>query len=159
MSLKDSSNDHPHTVKLETLTSGGHSLIVQSCYSLDSLLKEMEQLGYFLTIQEINIHGSSLKCYPIELFPKLKQFDISGCPNLESLCLSDRASTSTSLLKLYECLNLQELSWFDCSNLKSVDCSLPFLVTLKISYCGELESFPALGLSSSLLKTLNVLMF
>jgi len=110
MSLKDSSNDHLHMVKLETLTSGGHSLIVQSCYSLDSLLKEMEQLGYFLTIQEINIHGSSLKCYLIELFPKLKQLDISGCPYLESLCLSDRASTSTSLLKLYECLNLQKLS-------------------------------------------------
>jgi hypothetical protein len=32
-------------------------------------------------------------------------------------------------------------------------------VTLKISYYGELESFPALGLSSSLLKTLNILMF
>jgi hypothetical protein len=91
MSLKDSSNDHPHMVKLETLTSGGHSLIVQSCYSLDSLLKEMEQLRYFL--------------------------------------------------------------------MKSVDCSLPFLMTLKISYCGELESFPAFGLSSSLLETLNVLMF
>ncbi|KAJ6867648.1 hypothetical protein NC652_038774 [Populus alba x Populus x berolinensis] len=44
MSLKDSLNDHPHMVKLETLTSCGHSLIVQSCYSLDSLLKEMEQL-------------------------------------------------------------------------------------------------------------------
>ncbi|KAH8483049.1 hypothetical protein H0E87_027698, partial [Populus deltoides] len=29
------------------------------------------------------------------------------------------------------------------------DCSLPSLVTLKISCCGELESFPALGLSSS----------
>ncbi|KAG6743377.1 hypothetical protein POTOM_054331 [Populus tomentosa] len=75
MSLKDSLNDHPHMVKLETLTSGGHSLLVQSCYSLDSLLKEMEQLGYFLTIHEISIHGSSLKCYPVELFLSLKQLD------------------------------------------------------------------------------------
>ncbi|KAG6742223.1 hypothetical protein POTOM_055513 [Populus tomentosa] len=56
MSLKGSLNDHPHMVKLETLTPGGHSLIVQSCYSLDSLLKEMEQLGYFLTIHEFSIH-------------------------------------------------------------------------------------------------------
>jgi hypothetical protein len=149
MSLKDSSNDHPDMVKLETLTSGGYSLLVQSCYSLDSLLKEMEQLGYFPTIQEISIHSSSLKCFPVELFPKLKQLDISGCPNLESLCLSEGASTSTSPSKLCECSNMQELSLFDCSNLKSVDFSLPSLVTLKISCCGELESFPALGLPSS----------
>jgi len=52
MSLKDSSNDHPRMVKLETLTSGGHSLIVQSCYSLDSLLKETEQPGYFHHMRE-----------------------------------------------------------------------------------------------------------
>ena len=52
MSLKDSLNDHPHMVKLETLTSGGHSLIFQSWYSLDSLLKEMEQLGYFHHMRE-----------------------------------------------------------------------------------------------------------
>lgn len=149
MSLRDSSNDDPHMVKLETLISGCHSLIVQSCNFLDSLMKEMQPLDYFLTIQEISIHSSSLKCCPVELFPKLKQLDISGCPNLESLCLSDRASTSTSPLKLCEFSNLQELSLFDCSNLKSVDCSLPSLVTLKISCCGELESFPALGLSSS----------
>jgi len=52
MYLNDSSNDHPYMVKLETLTSGGHSLIVQSCYSLDFLLKEMEQLGYFHHMRE-----------------------------------------------------------------------------------------------------------
>jgi hypothetical protein len=52
MSLKDSSNDHLHMVKLEALTSGGHSLIVQSCCSLDSLLKETEQLGYFHHMRE-----------------------------------------------------------------------------------------------------------
>ncbi|XP_011038434.1 PREDICTED: putative disease resistance RPP13-like protein 1 [Populus euphratica] len=149
MFLRDSSNDYPHMLKLEILTSGWYSLIVQSCYSLDFLSKEMQQLGYFLSMQEISIHSSSLKCFPIELFPRLKQLDISECPNLESLCLSDRVSTSTSTLNPRECSNLQELSLFDCSNLKSVDCSLPSLVTLKISCCGELESFPALGLSSS----------
>ena len=47
MSLRDSLNDHPHMVKLETLTSGGHSLLVQSCYSLDSLLKEGSNLVIF----------------------------------------------------------------------------------------------------------------
>ncbi|KAJ6370703.1 hypothetical protein OIU77_001249 [Salix suchowensis] len=149
MSLRDTSNDHPdHMVKLEKLNHGWQSLIVKSCNS-DSLLKEMEQQGYFLTIQEMSIHCSSLRCFPVEHFPKLKQLDISGCSNLESLCLSDGASTSTSPLKLCEGSNMEDLSLFDCSSLKSVDCSLPSLVALKISCCRELGSFPALGLSSS----------
>ncbi|KAJ6735312.1 DISEASE RESISTANCE PROTEIN RP [Salix purpurea] len=79
-------------------------------------------------------------CFPVKHFPKLKQLDISGCSNLESLCLSDGAG---------EWSNLEDLSLFDCSNLKSVNCSLPSLVTLKLSRCGELESFLALGLPSS----------
>ena len=112
MSLRDTSNDHPdHLVKLGKLNDGWQSLIVQSCNS-DFLLKEMEQRGYFLTIQEMNIHCSSLRCFPVEHFPKLKQLDTSGCSNLESLCLSDGAG---------EWSNQEDLSLFDCSNLKSVD--------------------------------------
>uniref|UniRef100_A0A6N2N7A4 Uncharacterized protein n=1 Tax=Salix viminalis TaxID=40686 RepID=A0A6N2N7A4_SALVM len=81
----------------------------------------------------------------IERFPKLKQLDISGCSYLESLCLSDGSYTSTSPLKLCVWSNLEDVSLFDYSYLKSMDCSLPSLVTLKNSCCGELESFPALG--------------
>uniref|UniRef100_A0A6N2NDN9 R13L1/DRL21-like LRR repeat region domain-containing protein n=1 Tax=Salix viminalis TaxID=40686 RepID=A0A6N2NDN9_SALVM len=128
MSLRDTSNDHPdHMVKLEKLNYGWQSLTVQSCNS-DSLLEEMEQRSYFLTIQEMSIHCSSLRCFPVKHFPKLKQLDITGCSNLESLCLLDGAG---------EWSNLEDLSLFDCSNLKSVDCSLPSL-SLTIHDCQKL---------------------
>ncbi|KAJ6684114.1 hypothetical protein OIU85_007771 [Salix viminalis] len=46
----------------------------------------------------MSIHCSSLRCFPVEHFPKLKQLDISGCSNLESFCLSDGAGEWSSSL-------------------------------------------------------------
>ncbi|KAB5516842.1 hypothetical protein DKX38_027490 [Salix brachista] len=107
------------------------------CFSLPPL-------GQLACLKGLQIKAFD-KIERVEHFPKLKQLDISGCSHLESLYLSDGSYTSTSPLKLCEWSNLEDVSLFDYSYLKSVDCSLPSLVTLKNSCCGELESFPALG--------------
>ncbi|KAJ6683184.1 hypothetical protein OIU74_021275, partial [Salix koriyanagi] len=147
-----------------SLPSGMHSLEVDRCYSTDSIPKEMEQIGCFLTtLEEIEMENcDSLKCFQLELFPRLKILRISKCSNLEFICEHEGALedlTSLHSLKIWECPKLEsfpkgglpascltELQLFDCADLKSLpehmNSLLPSLEDLRLFLLPKLEVFP-----------------
>ena len=95
---------------LRRLPSGMHSLEVDRCYSTNSIPKEMEQIGCFLTtLEEIEMENcDSLKCFEMELFPRLKILRISKCSNLEFICEHEgplEDLTSLHSLKIWNALN------------------------------------------------------
>ncbi|KAJ6775620.1 hypothetical protein OIU79_018735 [Salix purpurea] len=157
---------------LRRLPSGMHSLEVDRCYSTDSLPKEMEQIGCFLTTLEENEmeNCDSLKCFQLELFPRLKILRISKCSNLEFICEHEgplEDLTSLHSLKIWECPKLvsmpkgglpasclTELQLFDCADLKSLpehmNSLLPSLEDLRLFLLPKLEVFPKGGLPSKL---------
>ncbi|XP_065879908.1 putative disease resistance RPP13-like protein 1 isoform X2 [Euphorbia lathyris] len=135
-----------------------------SVHSLASLLTEIA--GPSVTFDEIIIRNChSFKCFPLELFPKLKTLSIKGCPNMESLSESGLGGEFLYLssLEIIDCpslvylprggldaANLTRLQFRDCFNLKSLPESmhllLPSLVDLRLFHCEELVSFPVGGL-------------
>ncbi|KAB5555945.1 hypothetical protein DKX38_006854 [Salix brachista] len=149
---------------LGRLPSGMHSLEVARCYSTDSIPKEMEQIGCFLTtLEEIEMENcDSLKCFQLELFPRMKILRISKCSNLEFICEHEgplEDLTSLHSLKIWECLKLEsfpkgglpascltELQLFDCADLKSLpehmNSLLPSLEDLRLFLLPKLEVFP-----------------
>jgi hypothetical protein len=149
-----------------------HSLKVYRFYSMDSTPKEMEQIGSFLTtLEQIEMENcDSLKCFQLELFPRLKTLRISACSNLESHCEHEgplEDLTSLHSLKIWECPKLvsfpkgglpasclTELQLFDCANLKSMpehmNSLLPSLEDLRLFLLPKLEFFPEGGLPSKL---------
>ncbi|KAF9681468.1 hypothetical protein SADUNF_Sadunf05G0004600 [Salix dunnii] len=157
---------------LRRLPSGMHSLEVDRCNSTDSIPKEMEQIGCFLTtLEEIEMENcDSLKCFQLELFPRLKILRISKCSNLEFICEHEgplEDLTSLHSLKIWECPELvsfpkggfpasclTELQLFDCANLKSLpehmNSLLPSLEDLRLFLLPKLEVFPEGGLPSKL---------
>ncbi|KAJ6397333.1 hypothetical protein OIU77_018363 [Salix suchowensis] len=157
---------------LRRLPSGMHSLEVDRCYSTDSIPKEMEQIGCFLTtLEEIEMENcDSLKCFEMELFPRLKILRISKCSNLEFICEHEgplEDLTSLHSLKIWECPKLEffpkgglpascltELQLFDCADLKSLpehmNSLLPSLEDLRLFLLPKLEVFPEGGLPSKL---------
>ncbi|KAJ6683185.1 hypothetical protein OIU74_021276 [Salix koriyanagi] len=112
----------------------------------------------------------SLKCFQLELFPRLKILRISKCSNLEFICEHEgplEDLTSLNSLKIWECPKLvsfpkgglpasclTELQLFDCANLKSLpvhmDALLPSLEDLRLFLLPKLEVFPEGGLPSKL---------
>ncbi|KAJ6683192.1 hypothetical protein OIU74_021283 [Salix koriyanagi] len=157
---------------LSRLPSGMHSLEVDRCYSTDSIPKEMEQIGCFLTtLEEIEMENcDSLKCFQLELFPRMKILRISKCSNLEYICEHEgplEDLTSLHSLKIWECPKLvsfpkgglpasclTELQLFDCADLKSLpehmNSLLPSLEDLRLFLLPKLEVFPEGGLPSKL---------
>ncbi|KAJ6683180.1 hypothetical protein OIU74_021271 [Salix koriyanagi] len=151
---------------------GMHRLEVDRCYSTYSIPKEMEQIGCFLTtLEEIEMENcDSLKCFQLELFPRMKILRISKCSNLEFICEHEgplEDLTSLHSLKIWECPKLvsfpkgglpasclTELQLFDCANLKSLpehmDCLLPSLEDLRLFLLPKLEVFPERGLPSKI---------
>ncbi|KAJ6683183.1 hypothetical protein OIU74_021274, partial [Salix koriyanagi] len=149
---------------LGRLPSGMHSLEADRCYSTGSIPKEIEQIGCFLTtLEEIEMENcDSLKCFQLELFPRLKILRISKCSNLEFICEHEgplEDLTSLNSLKIWECPKLvsfpkgglpasclTELQLFDCANLKSLpvhmDALLPSLEDLRLFLLPKLEVFP-----------------
>ena len=109
--------------------------------------------------------------FPLEIFPKLNHLDIHGCQNLHSFSFSNRGPLqhllSLKSLKITKCSNFVSLSKeelhapnlirfcvYNCNNLKVLPDQMhtlfPSLQTLSIRCCPELESFPEVGLPSSL---------
>ncbi|KAB5556091.1 hypothetical protein DKX38_007000 [Salix brachista] len=159
-------------LRLRRLPSGMHSLEVDRCYSTKSIPKEMEQIGCFLTtLEEIEMENcDSLKCFQLELFPRMKILRISKCSNLEFICEHEgplEDLTSLHSLKIWECPKLEsfpkgglpascltELQLFDCADLKSLpehmNSLLPSLEDLRLFLLPKLEVFPEGGLPSKL---------
>lgn len=135
----------------------------------DSLLVQMS--GLSTNLDEIEIRNClALKCFPLELFTKLKTLCISGCPNFESLsssggplgdltCLNSLVISNCPSLVSFPigglaAPNLTQLELRDCLNLKHLpefmNSLLPSLVGLRLYHCVELVSFPQGGLPSAL---------
>ncbi|KAL5556235.1 hypothetical protein UlMin_038471 [Ulmus minor] len=109
---------------------------------------------------------ASLKSFPLDSFPKIKDLEIRDSPNLESISVSDRLCqglTSLSSLSLDGCPNfimfpgdgftfpsLLSLWIQDCDRLKFLPETLhnlfPSLQSLGIHNCPEVESFSVIGL-------------
>ncbi|XP_020535356.1 putative disease resistance RPP13-like protein 1 isoform X2 [Jatropha curcas] len=146
MKLKDESRD----VLLKQLPSGLHSLTIDRFYCLDSII---DLVGSFSrTLEEIDIRNhDSLKCFPLELFPKLKRFRITRCSFLESLCTTEATRenfASLNSLEIRECPNL-------VSFLKG-RLPAPNLVRLLLLGCSNVESFPEKMLLPSSLTSLKI---
>ncbi|XP_050209627.1 putative disease resistance RPP13-like protein 1 [Mercurialis annua] len=146
MKLKDDFRD----VLLKKLPSGLHSLIVDKFYSLDSILDRMG--SFFATLEEIEIRNhDSLKCFPLELFPRLKSLRITRCDVLESLFAAE--STNLSFTSLFS-LEIRE-----CPNLVSLlrgRFPAPNLARLLLLGCSNVESFPGTELLPSTLTSLKI---
>jgi Leucine-rich repeat (LRR) protein len=154
------------------LLSGLHSLYVSRFNFQDSLLKEIEQMVFSPTdIGDIAIDGvASLKCIPLDFFPKLNSLSIFNCPDLGSLCAHERPLNelkSLHSLEIEQCPKLvsfpkgglpapvlTQLTLRHCRNLKrlpeSMHSLLPSLNHLLISDCLELELCPEGGFPSKL---------
>ncbi|KAH7840836.1 hypothetical protein Vadar_022350 [Vaccinium darrowii] len=116
-----------------------------------------------------NCHG--FKSLPLGLFPKLQDLTIIGCINFETLLIPDGNELQNLTLLQYLYIdgpnemvsfpcgglpapNLYFLFVSDCEKLKALPQQmhtlLPSLLSLELSNCPEIESFPEGGLPSKL---------
>lgn len=153
LKLDDKSRD----VLVTKLPSGLHGLRVDGFNPISSLLEGMERMGVPSTnLEEIEIRNcGSLMSFPLQMFSKLKSFQISECPNLESLVAYERSHGNFTRSCLNSvCPDLTLLRLWNCSNVKSLPkCMhslLPSLEILQLVNCPELESFPEEGLPAKL---------
>jgi len=153
LKLDDISRD----VLVTKLPSGLHGLRVDAFNPISSLLEGMERMGVPSTnLEEMEIRNcGSLMSFPLQMFSKLKSFQISECPNLESLVAYERSHGNFTRSCLNSvCPDLTLLRLWNCSNVKSLPkCMhslLPSLEILQLVNCPELESFPEEGLPAKL---------
>ncbi|CAI0461934.1 unnamed protein product [Linum tenue] len=168
MELRDMSR----SLMLETSTDGMHSVRITGYGSQYAGINEMEPINCLsTTLEEIDIEKCpSLKCFPLELFPKLKSLSIKNCESLESLCNEEEIPKdldSLTSVRISECpklvsfpkgglpaRNLNDLALLTCSTLTclpdSMDSHLPSLMELTVGQCPEIECFPEGGLPSKL---------
>ncbi|KAK3415404.1 hypothetical protein EUGRSUZ_H01027 [Eucalyptus grandis] len=121
------------------------------------------------SLQYLNLEWScdTLISFPLEIFPSLKDIQLSGIKNLEHLANSDGSSLLLHSMAICNCPefrsfpagglaapSLTSLELYNCCHLKylpeSMQALLPSLRSLTISLCPQLESFPERGLSSKL---------
>uniref|UniRef100_A0A6N2LGL8 Rx N-terminal domain-containing protein n=1 Tax=Salix viminalis TaxID=40686 RepID=A0A6N2LGL8_SALVM len=154
LKLDDDSRD----VLVTKLPSGLHGLRVDGFNPISSLLEGTERMGVPSTnLEDIEIRNcGSLVSFPLQMFSKLKSFQISECPNLESLDAYERSpeNFTRSCLKISVCPDLTLLRLWNCSNVRSLPrCMhslLPSLEILQLVNCPELVSFPEGGLPTKL---------
>ncbi|WCJ19472.1 NB-ARC domain-containing disease resistance protein [Euphorbia peplus] len=143
MKLKDDSRD----MLFKKLPSGLHSLKVDRFKSHDSVVDRMR--SFHTTLEEIEIRNhDSLKCFPLELFPKLKSFRITRCPVLESIFPTEGEFSYLSSLEVRECPNL--VSFFN-ERLPA-----PNLGKLFLLGCSHVESFPVNNMLPSTIFSLKI---
>ncbi|XVE99848.1 hypothetical protein REPUB_Repub03eG0236900 [Reevesia pubescens] len=124
----------------------------------------------FLERLSITCSYSSLKIFPLDLFPKLSTLYICLCSSLESLSVSDECQQdliSLCSLELCRCINfvsfpksglrapnLTSLWIYGCEKLESLPehmhTLLPSFQSLNLFNCPKLESIPDGGLPSNL---------
>ncbi|KAJ6735365.1 hypothetical protein OIU79_002432 [Salix purpurea] len=141
-----------HKLQLEKLSSDSRSLTVDSFHAFDFIHQEIENWGYACTtLQKIDITRCPLEFFPLNLFPQLKQLEISRCRKLKSLSGPEDIGDSMSTRSSYSgCPTLETLALSHCSEFESLFCSLPSLENLKIVACGKLQSLPGMDFSASL---------
>ncbi|KAJ6421694.1 hypothetical protein OIU84_028972 [Salix udensis] len=142
-----------HKLQLEKSVFDSQSLTVDSFHAFDFIRQEIENWGYACTaLQKIDITRCPLEFFPLNLFPQLKQLEISRCRKLKSLCGPEEPlGESMSTKSFYSgCPTLETLALSHCSNFESLFCSLPSLENLKIVACGKLQSLPGMDFSASI---------
>lgn len=155
------------SVSVGCLPSNLETLDIYKCKKLDFPFFQPHK-----SLEVLNLHGSfdSLKSFPLDSFPKLKELYIHNSESLESFSVSDGQQqdlTALSTLIMSNCPsfaffpdgglptpNLTFLSVGNCKKLKSLPKKmhslLPSLEFLAIRYCPEIESFPEAGLPLNL---------
>ncbi|KAJ6298269.1 hypothetical protein OIU76_019419 [Salix suchowensis] len=154
LKLDDDSRD----VLVTKLTSGLHGLRVDGFNPINSLLEGTERMGVPSTnLEDIEIRNcGSLVSFRLQMFSKLKSFQISECANLESLDAYERSPENFTrcCLNISVCPDLTLLRLWNCSNVRSLPrCMhslLPSLESLHLVNCPELGSFPEGGLPAKL---------
>ncbi|KAK7331430.1 hypothetical protein VNO77_25655 [Canavalia gladiata] len=108
-----------------------------------------------------------VESFPVDTFPALKCLHIEGCENLASLLVAGGTLEHLDSIAIIQCPKLVSLHEFElyaprlrsltisrCENLKCLPNQmqrlLPTLTELSICDCPEIESFPEMGLPSSL---------
>ncbi|QHO52834.1 Putative disease resistance RPP13-like protein [Arachis hypogaea] len=137
----------------DTLTIGGSESVMESA------LKAMMSINHLRCLQEIHIEGcrkiefpqlqkqkydlvelqiqdscDSLTSLSLDVFPNLKNLEIEGCMNLESVSLSEAPHAA-----------LQRVTIVDCPELVSFaeeGLAAPNLTHLSITWCSKLEALP-----------------
>jgi len=146
-------------------------LEISNCMKL-----ELPIHSHFVSLETLRLEGcDSLKSFPLDLFPKLYDFNIENCKNIESLTVSEqhgRDLVALRLIYIRGCPNfvsfpkggirapyLSSFSVFDCESLMSLPekmhVLLPSLDFFQICFCPRIESFPEGGLPSNV-KRMNV---
>ncbi|KAI9403153.1 hypothetical protein POPTR_001G379601v4 [Populus trichocarpa] len=129
-------DDISRYVLVTKLPSGLHGLRVDAFNPISSLLEGMERMGAPSTnLEEMEIRNcGSLMSFPLQMFSKLKSFQISECPNLESLVAYERSHGNFTRSCLNSvCPDLTLLRLWNCSNVKSLPkCMLSLLPSLEI---------------------------
>ncbi|KAF9666634.1 hypothetical protein SADUNF_Sadunf16G0249300 [Salix dunnii] len=151
-------DDESHDVLVTKLPSGLHGLRVDGFNPISSLLEGTERMGVPSTnLEDIEIRNcGSLVSFPLQMFSKLKSFQISECPNLESFDAYERSpeNFTRTCLKISVCPDLTLLRLWNCSNVRSLPkfmhSLLPSLEILQLVNCPELVSFPEGGLPAKL---------
>ncbi|KAB1205402.1 putative disease resistance RPP13-like protein 1 [Morella rubra] len=111
----------------------------------------------------------SLRSFPLELFPKLRDLTFYDCRNLECLTVPEHDDRDLEISNIHirycdkfasfpkgglRASNLTSLDVNRCKSLTSLPDKmhllLPSLLTLRIAYCPQMESFPEGGLPSNL---------
>uniref|UniRef100_A0A6N2LTG2 NB-ARC domain-containing protein n=1 Tax=Salix viminalis TaxID=40686 RepID=A0A6N2LTG2_SALVM len=132
-----------HKLQLEKSVFDSQSLTVDSFHAFDFIRQEIENWGYACTaLQKIDITRCPLEFFPLNLFPQLKQLEISRCRKLKSLCGPEEPLVAVQLWKT--------LHYHIAQNFESLFCSLPSLENLKIVASGKLQSLPGMDFSASL---------
>ncbi|KAL5540480.1 hypothetical protein UlMin_043074 [Ulmus minor] len=163
--LKIDSYSFTENRSLQNLAIRGASKFV---FAMDSSYESLESVI-------LSNPPASLKSFPLDSFPKIKQLSIRDSPNLESISVSDRLCqglTSLSSLYIYGCPNfimfpgdgftfpsITILCIVKCHRLKFLPETLhnlfPSLQSLSIYNCREVESFSVIGLPLKL-RTLQI---
>ncbi|CAI0461931.1 unnamed protein product [Linum tenue] len=150
MELRDMSR----SLMLETSTDGMHSVRITGYGSQYAGINEMEPINCLsTTLEEIDIEKCpSLKCFPLELFPKLKSLSIKNCESLESLCNEEEIPKDLDSLTSVRISECPKLVSFPKGGLPARN-----LNDLALLTCSKLESFPEETLLPCTLTTLGIL--
>ncbi|CAI0461770.1 unnamed protein product [Linum tenue] len=145
--------DDTRDVQLVKLPSERHTLMIDRFNSVDTLLEAMEQMGGFSsTMERIEIRNcSSLRSFPLELFPGLKALILTRCLNLETLSASEVTGSNFPCLT---CLEIRECPKLFSSLQETMPA--PNLTRLLLMGCLGVESFPGKRLLPSTLTILKI---
>ncbi|XP_058723090.1 putative disease resistance RPP13-like protein 1 [Vicia villosa] len=124
---------------LPTTSSALRVLNIDNCGNLKFPTRVYQ---FHQTLTSLYLHNSfdSLVLLPLDIFPKLKSLDVSGCKNLEAFTVSGTMRIRRPILA-----SLRSLFISNCPKLVTFPIEgffAPKLALLNIDYCEELKSLP-----------------